>query len=44
MPMPLTALNHSKNEATHPFPAILPDWYHFVYLQAATPQETAAIT
>jgi len=43
IPTPLTALDHSRNEQYHVFPAMLPDGHHFIYWRASIPQENGGI-
>jgi len=42
-PTPLTALDHSRNELEHGFPAMLPDGHHFLYLRLSIPLENGGV-
>jgi eukaryotic-like serine/threonine-protein kinase len=43
MPTPLTAVDHSRQEIGHGFPAVLPDGHHFVYLRESVPLENGGV-
>jgi eukaryotic-like serine/threonine-protein kinase len=43
IPMPVTALDHSRNEFVHGFPWMLPDGHHFLYWRISIPDENGGI-
>jgi eukaryotic-like serine/threonine-protein kinase len=43
MPMPLTTLDHSRNEILHAAPSMLPDGHHFVYWRFSIPTENGGV-
>jgi eukaryotic-like serine/threonine-protein kinase len=42
-PTPLTALDRSRNEQFHVYPAMLPDGHHFLYWRVSIPQENGGV-